>query len=144
MHYSLWSGAAEGCLRSAFWWLISACLDPASAIRRMRCVALGLGPPWRESEEALPMEAGGSFCHGTEICFHSPVYWLQHCIFAAFEQRKMPNDNDVLAVAQSGMTRARPLGFPCGACSDLFTHAHTCTHCSLCPATFSRGGLCKG
>lgn len=42
------------------------------------------------------MEGGGSFCHGTEIGFHSPVYGLQRCISAAFEQEKKPNENDVL------------------------------------------------
>lgn len=130
-------------LRSAFWRLISACLRPTSAIWRTRRATLGLGPPWRESEGVLPMEAGGSFCHSTEISFHSPVCWLQHCISAAFEQRKKPNENDVLAAAQSGMTHARPLAFPCCACSHLLTQACICTHCSSRPATFSWGRLCK-
>lgn len=75
----------------------------------------------------LPMEAGGSFCHSTEICFHSPVDWLQHCISAAFEQRKKPNENEDLAVAQSGMTHARPLGV-----------SVLCLQCPIYPCTHLR------
>lgn len=64
------------------------------------CHAWAGTPRW-ESEGVLPIQAGGSFCHRTEICFHSSVYWLQHCISAAFEQRKKPNESNGFAVAQS-------------------------------------------
>lgn len=68
--------------------------------------------------------ANGSLCHGTEIRFHSPVYWLRHCISAALEQRQKPKENDAFAVVQSRMTRAQPLALLCCVCSDLLTHAH--------------------
>lgn len=113
-------------LWSAFWWLISAGLGSVSAIHRM----------WH---------ADGSqreFCQWKQEGVSPPEY-----VFTGQSFDSSTSFQLLLSKGRS-LTRTMPLRLPCAFvrrdCSDPFAHAHACTPCSLCPATFPLGGPCEG